>query len=65
MRRHALVPVVLVTGVLPGTREENMLGALMSYHSLRRKGSTLQGREGKGAQQGKGGGEGRARLRGG
>ena len=37
---YSLVPVVLVTGVLPGMRAENMLGALMSYHSLRVKGST-------------------------
>lgn len=36
----ALWPVVLVTGVLPGTRWENMPGARMSYHSLRVKGST-------------------------
>lgn len=38
-RVHALVPDVRDTGVLPGTRAENMPGALMSYQSLRVKGS--------------------------
>ena len=45
-KNNALWPVVLVTGVLPGTRCENMPGALMSYHSLRVKGSTLRGNVG-------------------
>ena len=34
------VPCVLVTSVLPQFRTENMLGALISYHSFLRKGST-------------------------
>lgn len=44
MRRqqHLLVPLVRVTRVLPGLRTWKMEGALMSYHSLRVMGSTLQ-----------------------
>merc|ERR1719336_2046398 len=34
-----LVPCVLVQRVLPQLRTENMLGALMSYHSFLRNGS--------------------------
>lgn len=40
---HSLVPLVRVTRVLPGLRTLNTDGALMSYHSLRVKGSTLSG----------------------
>lgn len=41
-RQHLLVPLVRVTRVLPGLRTWKMEGALMSYHSLRVMGSTLQ-----------------------
>ena len=37
-----LIPVVRVTSVLPTWRFVNMDGALMSYQSLRAKGSTLR-----------------------
>ena len=38
----ALVPVVRVTGVLPQARTVKLDGALMSYHSFFRKGSSLR-----------------------
>ena len=38
---HSLVPFVRVMRVLPQLRLRNMLGALISYHSLRVKGSMI------------------------
>lgn len=40
--QHLLVPLVRVTRVLPGLRTWKMEGALMSYHSFRVMGSTLE-----------------------